>query len=160
MGSVYFYRCDDDKRTLHKKLKELGHVDNAVIKEDSTVMDLNLEWSYADLGYPDWLLINYVWVEDTQRYYFVGNTRMLNGGRVLFPLHCDVLYTANASERKDIDNLSALIARQENMFNTYFKDELMPIRDDVYITTQRIGSFGKGEGRCYAFNVLNNQISL
>lgn len=160
MGQVYFYRCDDDERELHKTLQEITVAENAIIKEDSTVMDLNLIWDYSVLGYPDWVLINYAWVEDTQRYYFVGNTQILQGTRVLFPLHCDVLYTANASEARNIDNLSCLIERQESLYNSYYVDNNMPILSSRVTERCQIGVVGDGSGRCYAINVLNNRVNM
>lgn len=63
---------------------------------------------------------NYVWLSDTNRYYFVDDVENLHNKQLLFHLTVDVLTTY----QNEIRQLYALIDRQKGMYNLYYPDNL------------------------------------
>lgn len=71
---------------------------------------------------------NYIYISSFGRYYFVNNIVSVRTGLWSFSCHVDVLMTY----RKQFRSLSAIIARQENLYNLYLND------DRFLIDAQRI----------------------
>lgn len=72
------------------------------------------------------LNVNYLWIEEFHRFYFVGDiVSVVNNIWDLY-CHVDVLSTYKTQIRK----LSAVLARQENIYNLY-------LEDDRLLTTSR-----------------------
>lgn len=65
---------------------------------------------------------NYIQIQEFSRYYFVTSITSINTSLWRVDLNCDVLM----SFKDGIKALSASIARQENVFNPYLIDNLLP----------------------------------
>lgn len=64
--------------------------------------------------------INYAYVPELARYYFVGDSTLESGNTMIIPCECDVLM----SFRSDIVNLKCVCLRNQHKFNEYITDDL------------------------------------
>lgn len=79
-----------------------------------------------------WGSVNYAYIPDLNRYYFIRKESMITGNRIEYELEVDVLKTyAN-----EILGISAYIERQENVFHPFYIDNELPIRADRFIETE------------------------
>lgn len=139
MSAVVFMRNTDDKNVVHKEpSKKIYGTTNVVpvqIVEPCTLQNPRLMVSKEFLESGD---INYFWLSDFNRYYFIQTTSLLNNGMIEVTGKLDPLY----SWADYIDNIQTLIERQEYVFNPYLQDEGIIARIDRNIETQNIGSVG------------------
>lgn len=106
---------------------------------------------FEQLNVPTW---NYVYISDFNRYYYV--TDIVSTAAKLWSanLHIDVLNTY----KNQIKQQHAVIARQENSYNSMLPDPLMPVKAGRDIETAALADpaddhFGSnhvtGERRCF-----------
>lgn len=92
---------------------------------------------------------NYAYIEDFNRYYFIEDIVSINTRMWEISMSCDVLM----SFKEDIKNVTALISRNENEYDEYLNDGLVPVKSHktiTYITPPNIS----GE-QITEFNVKN-----
>lgn len=98
----------DDKRTVTKQFTVTSTLPSVVVKDNCSITDPVLEIvKPSDMG------VNYVYVPEWGRYYFINNIEVLTGGRVALHCHVDVLM----SYRVSIRQLSCIIDKAENVSN-------------------------------------------
>lgn len=68
------------------------------------------------------LQCNYLYCEEFGRYYFINNVSFESAHRMVLNCHVDVLYTY----RNEINNLDALVSRQEIEKNSKIADDQIP----------------------------------
>lgn len=104
------------------------------LKEDTSIIDPIVEIS--DRRITNWSNINYMYIAEFGRYYFIQDVSYGVGGVAYVRGHVDVLMSnANA-----IYGLTCLISRQEFQFNRYFSDKLMPVRVNAKYVFKNVGA--------------------
>lgn len=105
------------------------------LKEDCDIINPVVLIDGASAGVANF---NYMYIPAFGRYYYITNVTAVTGA--LFEVHgkVDVLYTY----RDQIRACMALIERQENSYNPYLQDNMLPISND---TKQFIAIFQTGK---------------
>lgn len=73
--------------------------------------------------------VNYVYLEEFKRWYFVTNIKTVRSSLYELNLSVDVLYTY----RESIKNLEVVTARQENSYNTYLNDNEFTVYNNTFV---------------------------
>ena len=109
-----FYNNKSDERYVNKTI-DLKH-DNVDIKlKDDTEMVRPVLILRSGLITPS---VNYVWLENFGRYYFIRDIKM-SQGMVEVSCECDVL----SSFKSALLNQNVIVKRQERDYNLYISDE-------------------------------------
>lgn len=123
-----FYANIADNRVVDKTgaLTQLGTSKSVIFKADNDNGSPTLELAYDATI----LHANYAYCSDNGYYYYLGEP-VLSQQRIIFSASVDLLMTF----KSEIDNLTCIIARQENVFNAYLKDDRMPIINKQDVNT-------------------------
>lgn len=115
----------DDKRMLHKTW---SGIDITVqLKQPCNILN-----PIFIVGYDSTLVsANYLYCAELNRYYFIDNINLMPGHRMELQCSVDVLMSYSA----DIDNISALIVRQENAGLSMMADTSIMIKNFAIIDT-------------------------
>ena len=114
--TIKFYQNSSEVKAVDKSLLELIEVEGA-LRESSSVVDpvLNVSDIYDYVGF-----INYAYIEEFDRYYFVNNITSVRENLWRMSLHVDVLYTY----RDGIRDNYAIIERNQNQYDLLLNDGL------------------------------------
>lgn len=119
---VNIYQNKSDRRKVDKTsyLNRIRDFDNVTLKEDTSIMDINLIFEVANFYEMAQLAnVNYVGLPELQSYYFINDIKYLGGRRVQLTCHEDLLYTY----KDQILQLTCVLKRQESLYNRYIVDE-------------------------------------
>lgn len=105
-----------------KDLRSVATV-NGYLREESSVLEPSFDIEVADNLLNS---INYAYISEFGRYYFVGNPVSVRKGLWRFPMRVDVLSTYKAGVRENY----AIIERNENNYD-------LLINDGLFVTQQR-----------------------
>lgn len=109
-----FYNNASDERYLNKSITaKYSNIDIEVITPASVVRP-SFRLSSGLLGQS----VNYVYVQELERYYYIRNWTMDNGF-VILECECDVLM----SFKNAIKQQNVIVKRQERDYNLYINDE-------------------------------------
>lgn len=116
MFDITFYKNESPANFVNKNLT-LNHTMQGTLREGTSLIDpiLIVEANgpgFQANGY------NYVWVPDFKRYYYITN--IVSTYYKMWEIHChvDVLM----SYKEDILKQTAIVSRQENIYNLYLDD--------------------------------------
>ena len=109
-----FYNNASDERYLNKEISEKFSNINLEIITPASVVRTSFKLSSGILGQS----VNYVYVKELERYYYIRNWTMENG-YVIIECEVDVLM----SFKKAIKLQNVIVKRQENKYNLYQVDE-------------------------------------
>lgn len=153
LRKVYVYCCTDDARKLRKtNLQLIASYDNVTWRGDTGLVNPVITLStFGNIA--RFAQANYVYIPDFRRYYFISDSIAMMGNYQQLSLHCDVLM----SFRQYIANLTAYIERQENLWNRYMIDELLPTRTERIITVKKIGNIGNPSGSYIALTTTGGK---
>lgn len=112
--TIKLYHNDSDKRTVNKTLTNEGALADAVIIDDTTILEPRLK--VRDNGII-MVQYNYCYIADFKRYYYITNITVSNG-YILIDCKVDVLM----SYANEIKACTGVIARQENVWSGYLDD--------------------------------------
>ena len=126
---VVFYKNTSDRRKVGKTLEEVARV-SAKVKESCSILKPEMYIMSDNV-----VNVNYIYIPLLKRYYFVDDIVFMEGKIKLFKCSVDVL----ESYKKEIKDLKCMVVRQENKFNAYYNDALLPVRTD---TNYKVQSFG------------------
>lgn len=129
MGQIVLYKNNSEDYALTKSLSAQITLDNCVFKDDSSVENPNIVISTG----ADITECNYMYIADLHRYYFIREIGVVRAGVYYVRGHVDVLSTY-ASE---IKACSAIIARQENLFNMYLDDPEFKTLNKSQVVTKK-----------------------
>lgn len=123
--TIKFYQNSSEPIAVDKALLELIEVEGA-LRESSSIVDpiLNVSDLYDYVG-----SINYAYIEEFDRYYFVKNITSVRENLWRMSLHVDVLYTY----RDSIRNNSAIIERNQNYYDLLLNDGLFQTQQEPKI---------------------------
>lgn len=123
--TVTLYENMSDKRYVIKQLNQVLTVD-VFFLEDNNVNNpyiiINMINNYND--------INYCYIPDLGRYYYITAFQVLTADRLRINLKCDVLM----SFADDIKTANALISRSNTVGNVLISDNAQPTRADDILT--------------------------
>lgn len=121
-----FYLNKSDKRYLNKNI-ELKY-DNIPIQilEPSSVVRPRLRVSSGLIGQG----VNYLYVTDLERYYYIKDWIMENG-HVTLECEVDVLMSFNSS----IKSQNVIVKRNERLFNMYLEDGQYKVQNRTAVRT-------------------------
>lgn len=114
-----------DNNTINKSITAVDTA-TCTIKEP-----MDIETPHIILNTFNYSSVNYVYIPDLNRYYFVTDIINLTGGRVELVLDVDVL----ESFKSAILSLSAIIEKQQNTGNKYFNDGSFNVLAREFLTT-------------------------
>lgn len=112
---IKLYNTKSENNKLHKLLTEIQEIENAKILNQASIINLTITIK-RDLV-SDFTNVNYVYIDNFSRYYFVEDVKIENGFLIL-NCRCDVLM----SHREQISNIYCTIARNQNQSNGYLYD--------------------------------------
>lgn len=137
MGQIVLYKNNSEDYALTKSLSAQITLDNCVFKDDSSVENPNIVITTGT----DITECNYMYIADLHRYYFIREIGVVRAGVYYIRGHVDVLSTY-ASE---IKACSAIISRQENLFNMYLDDPEFKTLNKSQVVTKKFsnGAFSK-----------------
>lgn len=112
---INLYKTSSDRLKLDKILTLVKSLTNVTLKDspnsltDPTIIVGTFE---------NWNTVNYIYIPDFGRYYFVKDKRELQGGRIEYICHVDVLTT----NQTGVLNLNAIVNRSSSNGNKYIVD--------------------------------------
>lgn len=113
---IVLYKNESEPIRVDKSLTQIAEVEGYLREETSL-----LRPSFAVELSSDLICnVNYAYVEEFNRFYFVGNPESIRTGLWLFPMKVDVISTYKA----DIRNNYAIIGRNENEYDLLLNDGL------------------------------------
>lgn len=121
---IILYRNNSENNKIDKNLTLIREI-NGTLREETSIMNPIFEILGNDV-----LNANYCYIQDFKRFYFITDIESVKNG--LWSINCkvDVL----DSFKNEIKNNNALIARQENLFNLYLKDDRLNFTSDTFTT--------------------------
>lgn len=137
MTLINTYTNKSDGRCTTKNLAPVKNNLSVVLKEPCDVLNPYIELDFFETA----ININYVDIPAFGRQYFADPPTLLNGNRVGFQLHVDVL----SSNWSDLKKLKCHIERQENVNSPYITDTSLPVTTEKEIVRNKIGSIGNNK---------------
>ena len=110
-----FYINNSEPEKVDKDIIEVISM-RGTLREETSIMNPTFR---VQLIVDNVSFLNYIYVEEWERYYFVNDVKSVRNGLWDFSCHVDVLSTY----KNQIRNLSAILARQENVYNLYLDDD-------------------------------------
>lgn len=129
-----FYENSSDRRYLNKKLT--GKFPNVPIEilEPSSIIRPSLRVSSGLIGQN----VNYLYIPDLERYYYI-NSWIMENGHIRLECEVDVLM----SYRDEIKDRSVIVKRQQKKFNLYLDDQQYKVQNrSATMTTEFPSGFG------------------
>lgn len=137
--TIIFYSNASDKRYVTKAITEIATIENAVLLDDN----ISVTTPSFRVVNVDFTTINYCYVPEFKRYYYISNYRFEFGKQIVFDCVVDVLM----SFANEIKNTNAIVIRANVQGNVLINDELQPIRvDDILTNLAFTGSEFINEG--------------
>ena len=113
MNLTLFYNSSE-RKVVGKSLQNLGNV-AGILKGDASITSpvfiLQSNNNYLS-G------VNYLYWQETGRYYYIDDIELMTGGRMVFHCSVDVL----ESFKNQIKAQTAILDKQQNLANMYFND--------------------------------------
>lgn len=123
-----------DARVVNKDVKDVKKGIECMLMDDTSILAPSIILNDFDLV-ADWRDVNYVFIKNFGRYYYVTNMTFLTDGFCKLDLDVDVLMTY-----KDlIKGSTQLVTRSEKSRNRYIVDNQMPIHSDNAYTIKQSG---------------------
>lgn len=113
---VVLYNTSSDRATLNKSLTMISTLSNVHPVDALDTADPALKIGSVDISSLN--SVNYAYIADYGRYYYVDAPIVQNNKVCALALHVDVLM----SFKDAIENLTALVSRQEKNYNLYLPD--------------------------------------
>lgn len=124
--TITLYKNLSESIVVNKNIQQIGVV-TGTLRSTSSILNptLAIEWN------ENIQLVNYIYINEFERYYYVGDIVSLINGMWEINCRVDVLMTY----RDNIKQLNAVIARQELSYNLYLEDNrLLTTSRRIYTT--------------------------
>lgn len=121
-----FYQNLSDERYLNKRINAIGRSDSFYFKDDTNIVNPTFKVNYHSITEN----ANYVYIPDVGRYYYIRNK--IYSKQCLY-LECEV--DVLMSFKDNIKLMSAIISRNERLYNLYLSDDKMEIYNYPYYQT-------------------------
>ena len=136
MSAIILYTSSSDRKKLQKALDKKGESDALLLKEPCSVISPVVQLRRSTLG-KAWAQINYAYIPDFKRYYFVDDITALNDGLLELKLSVDVLMTYADS----LLSLQLEIVRASSLNSKLYIDPEMPLQANKLLSYKKIGLF-------------------
>lgn len=136
--TIKLYNISDENNKLNKTLKNAITYDDCLIKENTSIIDPIIKIVSNDLHN-----INYAYIKNFNRYYYVNDIVSLNNNLWELHLHVDVLMTY----KEQILKLNAIIDRYEKSGNLYLNDNEYPIQQNSRVQIYNFDKSFSNEGK-------------
>ena len=125
--NLTLYNNKSDKRNLIKNITEIKTV-TATAKGDISIISPVLIFNFTDMSG-----INYCYISELKRYYYIKNFTYLTGKRIQLNLEIDVLM----SYAEEIKALKVNVLRYSGISPTYIADGRIPLYSNTkqYVIT-------------------------
>lgn len=117
MIKVQFMRCKSDRKKITKVSSTIGQELECELKENTSIIEPTIRVSAAKIG-KDYAGVNYAYIPDFGRYYFVDAPIAETGQILSFNMTVDVL----RSYRDDLLTTPFEVARSEAINSKFFID--------------------------------------
>lgn len=147
---VQFYNCEDDRKKLKKTLGgAIGGEVSCVLKENCSILEPAIRVSMDAVG-DQYAKINYCYIPEFGRYYFVGVPIVEPGQAITYNLEIDPLMTYAS----DLLNTQFEIARAEKEGNNYFIDTERALQNRKVVQYEVLGHIPQAQtGNKFAITV-------
>lgn len=131
MTKIFFYNCADENKKLKKNISFISDTEIYIMDGVDILRPIFILSDF------DIANINYCYIDKFKRYYFIEWTTQENG---MFLATCkvDALFTYKNS----ILTISALIKRQEFVYDDFLIDENVKEKVGTFTEKKKIGSIG------------------
>lgn len=137
--NIVFYTNSSDPKKLNKNLTPVATV-SGNLREQCNVIAPVIQMTYNSAYINS---VNYCYIPDFKRYYFIDGSPELDGKTVILRLKCDVLM----SFKDDIMNAEVIARRSSNRYSRYLSDEyIKPYQKYDYSTSRFSTSFTPESG--------------
>ena len=149
-NELYLYTCKDDRKKIRKQMTLVSNGAITMhIKQPTSVINPVIIISSEHIG-ENWSSINYAYIPDFSRYYFVDNIECRHDGVLVLTMTVDVLYTY----KTDLLNTKFMIARSEKLSDPYFIDTERAIINRRIVTYKKLGKIDQSaNGKKYTITV-------
>lgn len=132
---------NSDRKQLKKSIDKKAEITTMRIKEPCSVIKpiVQIDKSHVD---KTWAQINYAYIPDFKRYYFIDNITLLNDGILELELSIDVLMTY----AEDLLPLQLEIVRSSSLNSKLYIDPEMPLQANKLLSYKKIGLFPESVG--------------
>lgn len=120
--TIQLYTNTSETNKIGKSLTSISTV-TGTLREETSILSPSVEISATGLG-----ASNYAYISDFGRYYFITDIVSVRNGLWRVSMKCDVLETY----KTQIYENNCVLARQENLFNLYLKDDLSKFTSDTF----------------------------
>lgn len=137
--TVEFYKNRSDRKRIRKNIgdKPVLALTNVKLKDSCSVMHPVIRINRRSFAKNTQALldVNYAYIPEMGRYYFIDDITTENDGTVSYTLTCDVLYTYKG----DLLSTTVLAIRAQTMGESLYTDPEYPIRSNKIIKPIIIG---------------------
>ena len=124
--NVTFYRTNSENNKLNKSLSD-DILLEGYLREETSITSPSI------LVEGDVSSYNYAYVEEFSRYYFITDIASVRAGIWRVDMRVDVLMSYSI----EIGQIDAILERQENIYNLYVHDELLPSLEYSNVYTEK-----------------------
>ena len=129
--TIILYKCSSEPNKVDKNIYD-SLTFTGTLRESCSIVDPTFTIDSSSMISPTLLLtFNYCYITEFNRYYFIRNITIINNNLFSFECHVDVLMTYRAQLR----GLTAIISRQEKLYNLYLPDDKLIVECDRDIHT-------------------------
>lgn len=140
-----FYINNSEPEKVDKDITEVGSM-TGTLREETSVMNPTFR---VQLTVDNVSFLNYIYVEEWNRYYFVNDVKSVRNGLWDFSCHVDVLSTYKSQIRQ----LSCILARQENVYNLYLDDDKFLVDSKRMYLTKAFPNRVQTGGKSFIFTI-------
>lgn len=153
MIHITLYACTADNRQVDKTNYLTSVITGtAIFYENSSIVApvIKFDWGNSFVS-----SVNYAYIQEFNRWYYITDVRALIGGSVEYSLRCDVLMTYKGN----IYNSTQTVSRSESIgAPTMIEDDFLPIspKRDVKVILFEGGYFNLHEATSLSYNFILN----
>ena len=146
---VEFYSTKNDRKKINKVIGgKIGESNSVIIKDMTSIITPILELTASTVG--NWSIVNYAYIPEFGRYYFVDNVELEHDGLVAISLSIDVLKTY----AENLMSTQFMIARSESLWSPYYIDNEYPLMNRRVVDMIPIGGIPQSAtGKKYTLTV-------
>ena len=119
--TITLYTNSSEQNKIGKALSSATPV-SGTLREETSILSPTVEIAAASIS------SNYAYIADFGRYYFITDIVSVRNGLWRVSMKCDVLETY----KSQIYENNCVLARQENLFNLYLKDDMSKFTSDTF----------------------------
>ena len=114
MTNINLYATASDSRKVNKSLTLIKNISETVFTTNNDIVNPVVEVT----AFENWDNVNYLYINDLHRFYYVTSKETLTGGRIRYKCHVDVLMS-NGNRIKDLK----AIVKRSGAVNPYIADD-------------------------------------